>query len=165
MIAVLEEMPRLVRTARPEIHRKHRLDVRDATPIDELVRAELIRLGGTPCEIETRRALVLRSHSVLPVIAGKKIAAGVAHDRRPELARELEHVAPKATLIRCRMAGFINAAVHTTPHVFDERAEHTTVEGGNDEIAINENASFLHGGVDQEEEEEGFLAAKKHKRH
>src|SRR5688572_2546422 len=129
MIAILEEMARFIGPTRAEIHSEHRLDVRRAAPADEFVGAELVGLGRGPRQIQSRRPLIFRADPVFPVVAGEKVAAGIAHDGYTQLARQLQHVLPEAILVRSRVARLVDPAVDTTTQVFDERAEHAAIEG------------------------------------
>ena len=81
MVAVFDQAPRIVRPARAEIDRQHRLDVREPAPVDELVGAERIRLERQPGELHAARALLDRADAVLPIVAGDEVPAGIAHDR------------------------------------------------------------------------------------
>ena len=133
MIAVLEELARFVRPARSEVHGEHRLHIGHATPIDEFVRAELIGLGRSPREIQPRRPLVLRPDAVLPVVARKKIAAGIAHDRRRQAHASARAHRDENRACRRSHAGLIDPAIHAPTHMLDERTEHAAIELGDDE--------------------------------
>ena len=147
MIAVFDQVARFVRSARADIDREHRLDAGHPAPVDELVGAELVGLRRAPGQVEPHRPLLLRSDAVLPVVAGQEVAARIAHDRRPELARQRQHVAAKSVRVGRRMAGLVDAAVDAAAHVLDEGAEDPAVERRQDEVAIDDDARFQHGCV------------------
>ena len=104
MVAVLDQVARGVRPARAEVDREHRLDAGRPAPVDELVGAERVGLGRQPGEVEPPRPALARADAVLPVVARDEVAAGVAHDRRRQLAHQRQHVAAEAALVGVRMA-------------------------------------------------------------
>ena len=110
-----------------EVHRQHRLDPGIPAPVDEFVGAELVGLGGDPGQVEPARPLLHRADAVLPVVAGDKIAAGIAHDGRRQLADQSQHVAAETTLVRGGMAGLEDAAIDAAAEMFDEGAEQSGV--------------------------------------
>jgi hypothetical protein len=127
MVAVLEQPPCGVAAAGAEVDREHRLDAGDATPVDELVGAEVVRLSRQPREVEPARPPLARADAVLPLVAGDEVAARVADERRPQLADEREDVATEAVGVGARMAGLVETAVDAAPDVLDERAEQAPV--------------------------------------
>ena len=78
MVAVLNEVTGSVGSAGAEIDRNHRLGAGMLCPGGELVRAHSVRLDGLPGKIKTPRPLLDRSDTVLPIIAGDEVAAGIA---------------------------------------------------------------------------------------
>ena len=69
-----------------------------------------------------------RADAVLPAVARDEVAAGVAHDRRAELADQLEHVGAEAVLVGGGVRRLVDAGVDAAAHVLDERAEQPPVE-------------------------------------
>src|SRR5690606_35474063 len=92
-------MARFVGTARTEVYRQHGLELGFPAPVHELVGAELVGLSRAPREVESRRTLVHGSDSVLPVVAGKEVAAGIAHDGMAEFTRQFQDISTEPLLI------------------------------------------------------------------
>ena len=84
---------------------------------------ELVGFERVPGQIQPSRSLGLRPDAVLPAVVGDEVAAGVAHDGWPDLARQLEYVFPKAEVTGARMLRFVQAGVHATSHVLHKGAE------------------------------------------
>ena len=147
MVAILDEVACGIAAARAEIDGEHGLDLRGAAPIHELIGAERVGLGREPGEVQPGRTLIGRAHPVLPIVAGNEIAAGIAHDGRPELLDERQHVAPETLLVGGRMAGLVDAAVDATTKMLDEGAEQARVGLTDGEVAIEKNAGLPHVGI------------------
>ena len=145
VVAVLDHVAGRIAAARAEIDRQHRLDVRGAAPVDELVGAELVGLGRHPGEVEPARPLGDGADAVLPIVAGDEVAAGIAHDGRRELAHQLEHVLAEALGVGGRMAGLEDAAIHAAAEMLDEGAEQARVGGADREIAMKADLDVTHG--------------------
>src|SRR5690606_17233801 len=118
-------VPRLVRPARAEIDRKHRLNIGEPTPVDEFVGPELVGFDRFPGEIHAARALFNGPNPFFPVVARDEIAARIAHDRWCQLPHQIENVAPEAVLVRRGMSGFKNAAIDASSEMLDESPEET----------------------------------------
>jgi hypothetical protein len=84
-VAVLDIGDRHLRAAGAEVHPQQRLGSDRATPVDEVVGAELIRLDRVPRPLEHRRPLPLRSDTVEPVVTGHEVASRIARDRDAKL--------------------------------------------------------------------------------
>ena len=98
-VAVLDIGNRHLRGTGAEVHPEQRLGPDRATPIDEIVGAELIRLDRVPRPFEQRRPLHFRANAVEPVVAGHKVAAGVASDRNAKLFHFADDVATESLRI------------------------------------------------------------------
>jgi len=92
MVHVFDEVPCGIQAARPKIDRQHHVGARRLGPFRELVDTDLVGFGCTPCEIEARRAALLRPYAVFPVVSRHEIAAWIAADRRVEFPHEIDHV-------------------------------------------------------------------------
>ena len=118
MVGVFDDVARLLGAAGAQVDRVHRRSAGLFAPVAELVQADLVRLGGKPCQIQPLWAV--RPDGILPVEAGDEVAAGIADDGDIQPADEVEHVAAKALLVGGRMAGLIDAFVDCAAHVFEE---------------------------------------------
>ena len=147
MVAVFDEVAGRVAAARAEIDRQHRLDVGGPAPVDEFVRAEGVGLGRHPGEVEPGGAILHRADAVLPVVARDEIAAGIAHDRRRELAHEREHVPAEALLVGLRVAGLVDAAIDAAAEMLDEGSEQPRIRRADDGIAVQPDFHFSHGSL------------------
>ena len=98
-VAVLGIGDRHLRGAGAEVHPQQRLGPDRATPVDEIVGAELIRLDRVPRPFEHRRPLRLRANAVEPVVAGHEVAARVASDRNAKLLHLADDVAAESLRI------------------------------------------------------------------
>ena len=136
VVAVLHQRPRRVNAARAEVYGQHWLDAGEARPVDELVRADLVALDRAPGEVEASRPLLEWPDTVLPVIAGDEVSAGVANDRGAEFAGEVEHVRAKPVPIGGWVRRFVDPRVHAPAEMLDERPEEPRVDG-----------SYCEGGV------------------
>jgi hypothetical protein len=142
MIAILDVTAGFLRAASAQIDGEHGFDVGHAAPVDELVGAEIIWFGGQPGVIQPGRTLRDRSDTIFPVIAADKVAARIAHDRRRQLVHQGHHVLAEALGVGGGMAWFINAAIHTTPEMLDERTEQPPVGGTDREVGVEQNMTF-----------------------
>ncbi len=145
MVAVFDELTRRIGAARAEIHREHRLHAGGPAPGDVLVRAEFVGLRAAPGEIEPPGALLSRADAIFPVVAGEEITSRIADDGRTQLFGQLEHVPAEAVHIGCGMPRFVDSAVHAAAHMFDEGAEHASVEGGDGKVPIDHDLTGQHG--------------------
>ncbi len=146
MIAVFDEMARLLGPARAEVDGEHRLHAGLPAPADELVRPELIGLRAAPGKIEPPRPLLARSDAILPVVTGQEVASRVANERGAQLAGQREHITAKTLSVRCWMSGLEDAAVDAAAHVLDERSEDASVERRYREVAIDDDVTLQHVG-------------------
>src|SRR5882672_4635712 len=127
MVAVFDEAARSIRSACAKIHGQHGFDPRQPAPVDELVGAESIRLGGQPRQIQAARAILDGADAVLPVVTGDEVAARVTHDGRRKLAHEREHVVPESMSICTGVTRLENAAVYAAPQMLDDGAEQAAI--------------------------------------
>src|SRR5882672_5968473 len=100
MVAVFEEFPRLIRSPRAEIHAQHRFSPCRSTPFDEFIRAESVRLSAEPSQIKPNRSLLNWANTIFPIVARKKITAGIPNNRRTQIANYIEDVLAKPAFIR-----------------------------------------------------------------
>ena len=82
------------------------------------MQADRIRFCREPRKVQS--FWTIRSHTVLPVESGDKIAAGIAHDRDAELSHHIQHIPPKALLISHRVTRLIDAAIHGAAEVLNK---------------------------------------------
>src|ERR1700724_4605055 len=86
MVAVFEELPRLIRSPRAEIHAQHRFSSCRSTPFDEFIRAESVWLSAEPSQIKPNRSLLNWANTIFPIVARKKITAGIPNNCRTQIA-------------------------------------------------------------------------------
>lgn len=98
-IAVLYVIHSHLHGAGDEVHSEKRFCTHKATPIDEVVGAELIRFRGIPRAIENRGAFVFRTDTVQPVVSRHEVAAGIAHNRHTETFDFCNDVCTKTILV------------------------------------------------------------------
>ena len=120
MVAILEQAPRLVHAARAEVDRHHRRRPGLGAPVHEIIRADLVRLGRVPREVEAARTLFARANAVLPVVGGNEIPSGVAHDGDGHLAGQLDDVRAPAVRVRGGMPRLVDAGVDAAAEMLDE---------------------------------------------
>ena len=91
-----------------------------------------------------RGPVVLGPDPVLPAVVGDEVAAGIAHDRGPELADQLGDVAAEAVLVGGRVVGLVDAGVDAAAHVLDERPEEPPVERPHRERGVEPHGRLSH---------------------
>ena len=123
MVRVFEHVERFRDPSRPEVDRQHRLDPDLAGPGDELMKAEGVRVGLVPGQVEPARTGVSRSDAVLPPVAGDEVAARVADDGHAKVADQRRDILAEPVRVRERAARRVDPAVHAPAQVLDERAE------------------------------------------
>ena len=87
-----------------EAHEGQRSD--RLAPLHVLVGPKLIRINGVPGFIEHPRPILLRPHTIEPVVARNKVAARISNDGDTQSAHLLHHVLAEAIRIsqlRCRI--------------------------------------------------------------
>lgn len=72
---------------------------------------------------EPHRSCLAGETSERHVVARHEIASGIADHRDAELFDERHHILAEALLVRIRMPGFIQSAVHVPPKMLDEGTE------------------------------------------
>ena len=128
-VAVLHPGLGLVHRARAHVHADVRLRVEDPAVLDELVRAEAVRLLRVPRELAAPRPVAGRADAVGPVVPAHEVAARPAEHRHAERADRLQHVPPEAARIAERRALLEDAAVDAAAEVLDEVAEDPPIHG------------------------------------
>jgi hypothetical protein len=146
VVGVLEQVEGLGDAAGAEVDGHHGLHARLAAPADELVDADLVRLGAVPGQVEPARAPVDRADAVLPSVAGDEVAAGVADGGHAQLPGQVEHVAAEAVLVGRGVAGLVDAGVDAAPEVLHERADGAPAHRGDLEGGIQGEFGLMHGG-------------------
>ena len=114
--------------ARAEVQPEQRLGAHHAAPLEELVRAELVRLERIPGSIERHRPLRFRADPVEPVVAGDEIAPRIANDGHAEVFDFPRDVGAESLRIGEARPGLVHAGVDGAAQVFEERTEHTAIE-------------------------------------
>ena len=144
MVAVLDEIARLVDAAGAQVDRQVDLGPGALGPGGELVGADLVRLGRHPGQIEAPRPLRHRPHAVPPVVAGDEIAAGIADEGHAQLAHQFQHVPAKPHLVRGRMPRLVDAAVDRPAQMLDERAVEPGIDLADAKILVDDDACRRH---------------------
>ena len=146
VVAVFDHVAGGIGAACAEVDRQHGLCLGGATPVDELVGAELVGLGRHPGEVEPARPLGRRTDAVLPVVARHEVAAGIARDRGRKLAHQRQHVLAEALGVGRGMAGLEDAAIDAAAEMLDEGAEQPRVGAADREIAVKADLDVTHAG-------------------
>jgi hypothetical protein len=136
VVAVLQQLDRLADAPGAEVDRHHRLGAGPPAPGGELVDPDLVGLDRAPGEVQPPGPILGRADPVLPAVVGDEVAAGVAQDRGPELAHQLEHVAAEAAVVGGGVTGLVDPGVDASPHVLDERPEQAAVDGPDPEGGV-----------------------------
>lgn len=90
-----------------------------------------IRFFRLPGCVPSARARILGADAVLPVVAGRKIAAGPAQERNVQVARGFEHVFAEAVAIGERRAFVVDATIDAAAEMLGEIAVDFAVDGAN----------------------------------
>ena len=144
VVAVLHHLPGVFRRAGAHVDARHDFRACLAAPVVKLVDAEAVALNRPPGKVKPAWTLFFRADAVLPVIAGKKIAARVAHVVDAQLAHKRNDILAEALLIRFRVARLVDAAVNGTAEMFEERAEQPVVRSGNFEFFFKVQFGVFH---------------------
>ena len=140
-VRVLQQVERLLQPAGAEVHGLHQFVAAGGLkPFGHLMQAELVGFGGMPGQIQTARTALLGADAVLPSVAGHEVAARVADGGGAEFLDQVDDVLAEAVFVGGRVARLVDAGVHATTEVLDERAEQTIVDRGNLEIVIDDEA-------------------------
>ena len=138
-VRVLQQVERLLQTAGAEVHCLHQLVAAGGLqPFGHLVQAELVGFGGMPGQIQTARAALLGADAVLPAVAGHEVAARVADGGGTEFLDQVDDVLAEAVFVGGRVVGLVDAGVHATAKVLDERTEQTIVDQSDLKIVIDD---------------------------
>ena len=135
-IAVFHQIPGILHTPCAQIHGHHNLGAGPAGPFLELVNAHLVGFDGGPGLLHPTGPVFLGTGAVLPVVAGNKIAPGVADHGNPELAHQLQHIRAEAHIIGCRVLRVIDPAVHRPAQMLQEGAVDSSVNISDGEMAV-----------------------------
>ena len=119
-VAVFQQFHGVLRGAGAEVHGHHRLRADALAPLQEFIRADLIRLNGAPSHVRADGTLVLRTDAVAPVVAGQEVAARIADLRDMQRTDELFHVAAEAEGVGSRVARLIDAGIDSAAEMLDE---------------------------------------------
>lgn len=125
-----------VECARAHIEREVGRGAHDLAPLEELVGAKLVRLGGVPGQVHPSReksatqsrdkgssggallgSVLAGADAVLPVVGGAEVTAGVADHGAVQLLEGLDDILAVAVLVGERAAGVVEAAVDAAAHV------------------------------------------------
>ena len=127
---VLQPVGRFLRRARADVDRQVGLAADLLDEVDELVRAERIRLDdAAPVRVERGRSRVQRADAVAPVVLVGEAAAGPAHVGHLEGLERRDDVIADAARVRDRRVGADpDAFVDALAEVLGELAEEVAVE-------------------------------------
>ena len=145
VVAILDHVARLVACKRAKIDREHRLHLRRTAPVDELIGAEGVGLGGEPGQIEPLGPLRNGADPVPPVVARDEIAARIAHDGRAQFTHQRQHILAEALLVGSCMARLVDAAVNAAAEMLHEGAEQARVGFSDREIPVDHYFGVTHG--------------------
>src|SRR5205809_1696937 len=140
-VAVLNQSRSHFRAARAEIHPQERLATCLPAPGDEFVGAKLVGFERVPGAVEDTRPVLIRSHSVKPVIAGNEIAARVADDGYAQLPDFVYHVVAESVGVPELGSRLVDPGVDRPSEMLQKRAEKPAVQFRNLPGGINHNAS------------------------
>ena len=142
MVGVLDNVSCILRSSGSKVDRVHDLCVCLFRPVRKFVQANRIGFGGKPRQIQPARAVA--PHAVLPVETGNEVASGITDHGDPQLSHHLQHIPAEALRIRHRMTGLINAAIHRTSKMLNERAVNARVNPSNDIVLIQYDLGVFH---------------------
>jgi hypothetical protein len=99
-----------------------------------------------PGEVQAPGTIRDGADAVLPAEARHEVAAGIPDRADAELFHQLDHVAPKTSLIRGRMPRLVDSGVDVAPQVLHEAAEQAAADlahgGGGGQTGGRHIASF-----------------------
>ena len=146
-IAILHPVARFLGRAGAKVNAEHRRPIKLPAELDKFVGAKLIRFNALPGEFANNRPLRARADTVFPVIAGRKVAAGIAHRGVAQPAQGIEDIAPATVGIRVAATGFVDAFVDGSTHVFEEPAKEAFVNGSDCETGVQLESRSFHLGI------------------
>ena len=144
MIGVFHHIAGGVRSAGTQIDGVHHFRIGFFRPVHKFMQTDLVCFRGKPGQIQPFGALVARAYAVLPVEAGHKIAARIAHHRHSQPAHHLDYVAPESVLIRRRMSRLINAAVYGPAQMLNKGTINSGVDLSNGKISVHNQFGLFH---------------------
>lgn len=138
-VRVLQQVQGLLQAARAQVDGLHQLVAAGGLkPFGHLVQAEFVGFGGMPGQIESTGTFLLGADAVLPAVAGHEVAARVADGGGAEFLDQVDDVLAEAVLVGGRVVGLVDAGVHATAKVLDERTEQTIVDRSDLKIVIDD---------------------------
>ena len=145
MIGVFDDIPGRIRTTGAEIYGIHEFGFGFFRPIAELMQAYFIGFRSEPGQIQPLRPLIPGADGILPVEAGHKVAARIAHHRNVQLPHHVDHVPAETVFVRRGMIRFIDAAVHRPAEVLDKGPVNPWIDPPDGKILIQDHGCFFHG--------------------
>ena len=97
-----------------------------------------------PGKLSSARTKLLGADTVLPIVAGYKVAARITHNGHSRFAHKVEHVFSEAVFVAERIFGLIDALVYCSAQVLEERAVYSLVDFSDNETSVNYELCFLH---------------------
>ncbi|MPN16523.1 hypothetical protein SDC9_163867 [bioreactor metagenome] len=108
------------------------------------MQTHFVGLCRPPGQIQPARTALPGADGILPVEAGHKVAARIAHDGHIQFADQVDHVAAKAVRVSRRVTRLIDAAVHSAAQVLDEGAIQALVDLPDGKITVQDHFCFFH---------------------
>ena len=108
------------------------------------MQAHFVGLCRPPGQVQPARAALSGANGILPVEAGHKVAARIAHDGHIQLADQVDHVTAEAVRVCSGMTRLIDAAVHSAAQVLDEGAVQALVDLPDGKIMVQDHFCFFH---------------------
>ena len=143
-IAVFQQIEGIRHPARPQIHRHHDIRAGFLRPLGKLVDPDFIRLIRPPGQVQSRPALRLRSHGILPAEVRDKISTRIPHNRHAKLLHQLNHILAESVLVRGRVSGLIDTRVYRSSKMLDERPVDPLVHLSDPEILVHNQLCLVH---------------------
>src|SRR5690242_19045469 len=147
IIAVLDQGDRHLGGAGSEVHAEEGLGSDLLCPSDEFVGSKLVGLERVPGAIENLRAILLRTHSVEPVISGNEVSAWVSDDRYAQAVNFPYDICAKSVRVSQPRAWLVNTPVDRAPEVFQKGTKDAAVEWSGRERWIDDHAGSRGGAL------------------
>lgn len=144
MIAVLDEVGRILRPTRGEVDNEHRLDAGKAAPVDEFVGAESIGFCRLPSGAQPLQPLLHGTDAILPSIRGDEVSAGILDDRGTKLRDEIEHIPTKPLLVGGGVAGLVEAAIDAAAQMLNAGTKQARVGAADGAAAVEVDFGLPH---------------------
>ena len=120
IVAVLNEVARVLGGAGSHVHSAHNLGARLLRPVVKLIDADFVRLNRVPGAVKADGARSAGADSVLPVVAGEKVPARIAHEGNVQILHQVDDILPKALGIRRGVPRLVDAGIDGASQVLDE---------------------------------------------